>query len=212
MTASDVATDHQPTTDQARLRTWGLVGAVASLVGAACAVVIIAWEPMVAEDRFSYPFDATWFVTWQVVFTVQHAAMLPLFAGLLLLERRHPSRALRVGTWVALAGQVVLTAMELLALIATDAPLETGRGALVGALYGIPTVLLGVALVVAGVGALRTRLFDGVARWLLLALGVYVFVVLLPGLFGPMVAGRFAIAVWLLGFAALGLVMRRPRT
>jgi len=91
-----------------RLRTYGLVGAVASLVGAVCAVVIIACGPMVAEDRFSYPFDAGWFAAWQVVFAVQHAAMLPLFAGLLILERRHPSRALRIGTWVALAGQVAL--------------------------------------------------------------------------------------------------------
>ena len=44
--------------------------------------------------------------------------MLPLFAGLLLLERRHPSRALRIGTWIALAGQVALTLMELLAITA----------------------------------------------------------------------------------------------
>ena len=43
-----------------------------------------------AEDRFSYPFDAGWFAAWQVVFAVQHAAMLPLFAGLLILERTAP--------------------------------------------------------------------------------------------------------------------------
>ena len=49
----------------------------------------------------------------------------------------------------------------------------------------------------------------GPARWLLLALGVYVFVVMFPAVFGPMVAGRIAIGVWLLGYAALGLVMRR---
>jgi hypothetical protein len=197
------------TDDAARLRSYGLVGAIASLVGAACAVVLSAWEPMVAEDRFSYPFDATWFVTWQTVFAVQHVAMLPLFAGLLILERRRPSRALRIGTWIALVGQVALTAMELVALVATNAPLETGRGAVVGGLYGVPMVLLGVGPVVAGIGALRTGLFAGPARWLLLALGVYVFVVMFPAVFGPMVAGRIAIGVWLLGFAALGLALRR---
>ena len=192
-----------------RLRTYGLVGAVASLVGAVCAVVIIAWEPMVAEDRFSYPFDAGWFAAWQVVFAVQHAAMLPLFAGLLILERRHPSRALRIGTWVALAGQVALTVLELVAITAADSPVDTGRGAVVGGLYGVPMVLLGLGMVVAGVGALRAGLFEGAARWLPLALGGYVFVVLFPAVFGPMVAGRIAIGVWLLGFAALGLAIRR---
>ena len=192
-----------------RLRTYGLVGAVASLVGAACAVVLIAWEPMVAEDRFSYPFDEAWFTIWQVVFAVQHAAMLPLFAGLLLLERRHPSRALRVGTWIALVGQVLLTLMELLVITAAGDALETGWGAVVSGLYGVPMILLGVGLVAAGIGALRTGLFDGPARWLLLGLGVYVFVVLFPAVFGPMVAGRIAIGVWLLGFAVLGLAIRR---
>jgi hypothetical protein len=164
---------------------------------------------MVAEDRFSYPFDAGWFTTWQLVFAVQHAAMVPLFAGLLILERRRPSRALRVGTWVALAGQVALTVMELVALTAADSPLDTGRGAVVGGLYGVPMVLLGVGMVIAGVGAQRVGLFDGAARWLPLALGVYVFVVLMPAVFGPMVAGRIAIGVWLLGYAALGLAIRR---
>ena len=71
-----------------------------------------------ADDRFSYPFDAGWFTTAQVVFAVQHAAMLPLFAGLLLLERRRPSRALRIGTWIALVGQVLLTVIELVAITA----------------------------------------------------------------------------------------------
>ena len=47
------------------------------------------------------------------------------------------------------------------------------------------------------------------ARWLPLALGVYVFVVLIPAVFGPMVAGRIAIGVWLLGYAGLGLAIRR---
>ncbi len=208
MTTTSI-TATRATDDASRLRSYGLVGAIASLVGAACAVLIIAWEPMVAEDRFSYPFDATWFVTWQVVFAVQHAAMLPLFVGLLILERRHPSRALRIGTGIALVGQVLLTAMELVALLATNAPLETGRGAVVGGLYSLPMILLGVGPVVAGVGALRTGLFAGPARWLLLGLGVYVFVVMFPAVFGPMVAGRIAIGVWLLGFAVLGLAIRR---
>ncbi len=195
--------------DAARLRSYALVGGIASILGAAFAVVLIAWEPMVAEDRFSYPFDAGWFTTWQVVFAVQHAAMLPLFAGLLILERAHRSRALRIGTWVTIAGQVALTLMELVAITAADSPLDTGRGALVGGLYAVPMVLLGVGPVVAGVGALRAGLFAGPARWLLLGLGAYVFVVMFPAVFGPMVAGRIAIGIWLLGFAALGVALRR---
>ncbi len=192
-----------------RLRAGGLVGAVASAAGAALAMVIIFWRPMVAEDRFSYPFDAAWFVLAQVIFAVQHAVMLPLFLGVLLLERHRPSRFLRLGTWLALSGQIALTVVELIAISARNGAMNSGIGAAVNAAYGLPMVLLGVGLTVAGVGAARVRLFDSAGRWLLLALGVYVFVVLFPAVFGPIVAGRIAIGVWMLMFAGLGLLLMR---
>ena len=80
---------------------------------------------------------------------------------------------------------------------------------MVGGLYSVPMMLLGVGPVVAGVGACGPGSSTAPARWLRARLGVYVFVVLFPAVFGPMVAGRLAIGVWLLGFAALGLAIRR---
>jgi hypothetical protein len=164
---------------------------------------------MVPESRFSYPFDSVWYIATQSFFALQHLAMLPLFLGLLLLERRRPSRALRIGTWISLAGQIVLAGTELVALTATDALVTDTTSDVVGSLYGVPMLLLGVGLLVAGIGAIRAGVFDGAAGWLVLALGVYVFVVLIPAVFGPLVAGRIAIGVWLLGFAALGLAQSR---
>lgn len=209
MTSAVATTSHLSASTASRLRAYGLVGAVASLVGAACAVAIIAWDPMVDDDRFSYPFDAKSFAIAQSFFTLQHLAMLPLFAGLLILERRHRSSALRIGTWLALAGMVMLTVTEVVAISASDAAIDDSTGTLVGTLYSVPMLLLGVGPLVAGIGALRVGLFDGPARWLLLALGVYVFVVMFPAVFGPMVAGRVAIGVWLLGYAWLGLELSR---
>src|SRR5262249_19247145 len=40
-----------------------------------------------------------------------------------------------------------------------------------------------------------------------LACGVAVFVIVLPGVFGPFLAGRLAITVWMLGWAALGAAL-----
>ena len=198
------------TTDDApRLRAYGISGAAASVVGAISAAAIIAWPPMVQESRFSFPFDATWYAAAQLFFALQHLAMLPLFVGLLLLERRHPSRALRMGTWISLVGQVALTMTELVALAAADALVTDTVSTVVSGLYSVPMLLLGIGLIVAGIGAIRTGVFDGAARWLVLALGAYVFVVLFPAVFGPMAAGRIAIGVWLLGFAALGLAQAR---
>jgi hypothetical protein len=192
-----------------RIRRYGLVGAVASAFGALGAVAIIAWDRQVPADRFSYPFDAGWFTFWQVVFAVQHVAMLPLFGGLLLLERGRPSRALRVGTWIGLAGMALLAVNELVAIAARDALVDDSTGSFVGTLYTLPMVLLGIGPLVAGIGVVRTRLLDGSARWLLLGLGGYVFAVMFPAVFGPMVAGRLAIGAWMLGYAWLGLALRQ---
>jgi len=209
MTTAVATTSHSSASTASRLRVYGLVGAVASLVGAVCAVAIIAWDPMVDEDRFSYPFDATWYAIAQSFFVLQHLAMLPLFLGLLILERRHRSRAVRIGTWIALAAMIMLTVMEVVAISASNAAIDDTTGTLVGTLYSLPMLLLGIGPLVAGIGALRVGLFDGPARWLLLGLGVYVFVVMFPAVFGPMVAGRIAIGVWLLGYAWLGLELTR---
>ncbi len=199
------------TSADSRVQKYGLVGGVASLVGAACAVAIIGWDRQVPVDRFSYPFDAGWFTAWQVFFALQHVAMLPLFAGLLLLERRRASRAIRVGTWIGLTAMTLLAVNELVAIAARHALVDDSTGSLVGALYSLPMLLLGVGPLVAGIGAARVRLFTGAERWLLVGLGIYVFVVMFPAVFGPMVAGRLAIGVWMLGYAWLGLSLRRQR-
>jgi hypothetical protein len=171
--------------------------------------VLISWPHQVGPGRFSYPFSAGAFTVAQVFFAMQHLAMLPLFAALLLLERRTPSRAVRVGTWIALVGQLVLTGCELFAITARDASSSSSVGTAAGTAYGPAMVLLGVGLVVAGIGARRVRLLVGAGRWLVLPLGVYVFAVLMPGVFGPMVVGRIVIGLWMLGFAVLGLVLAR---
>lgn len=209
MTSASVTVPAADRSRGASLVTLGCLGAVASVLGALSAgvILLVATDPMTGDDRYSYPFDPGWFSVAQVFFTIQHLAMLPLFAGLLLLERQRRSRALRIGTWVAVAGQLTLTAAELFALTARDVATTSSTADAVNTSYSVPTLLLGVGLTVAGVGALRTDLLPGAARWLTLALGLYVFVVLLPAIFGPMAAGRIAIGVWMLMFAALGLAL-----
>ena len=68
---------------------------------------------------------------------------------------------------------------------------------------------MGVGMLLAGTGLARRPALTGAGRWGLLALGVYLFVVMFPAVFGPMVAGRIAIGVWMLMFAGLGLSLMR---
>ena len=182
---------------------------VAALMGALSAAAMLAWPPMVAEDRFSYPFDAAWHIVFQLFFAVQH---LGLLAGIVALgheSRRRPGRATRAGVVVAAVGMVVLTAAELLSVAAARSEAGSARADLAEGAYGPAMILIGIGFLVAGVGVARGRLLPGWGRWVPLALGGYVFVVLFPAVFGPMVLGRLAIGAWMLGFAALGVALHR---
>ena len=182
-----------------RLRTCGLVGAVASLVGAVCAVVIIAWEPMVAEDRFSYPFDAGWFLPVQVgfepIFTPLPVELLGRPAG------RHAAYLLAL---IAFAVIVALIASNLAVLrayrhkteamfdvLAMPVPVRTSAHLLAV----LPLGALAAALVAARIGQLAAEPY-AVGRPNIFELATGPLVVVLLGAVGvledrvPVAAGR----------------------
>lgn len=192
------------------VRTTGWIVAVGSLFGAACAVAIIAWHPEVPASRLSYPFGPTSFVGSQVAFAVQHLTLAAGFVGLITLFWREASAVLRAGLMLALAGTAMLAVWELVALAAIDARNDSAIATIVSSGYGVPTVLIGLGLVLAGIPLARRRRLPGtLGRWIVLASGVYVFVPLLPALAGPMVVGRVGLGVWFLLLAGIGLVLVR---
>ena len=70
--------------------------------------------------------------------------------------------------------------------------------------YGVASILIGVGLTLAGVAVARTSKWTGWHRFVALICGIAVFVIVIPGVFGPFLAGRLVLAVWMLMFAALG--------
>ncbi len=185
----------------------GWIGIVGGLLGALQAVAVLATPAMVSSDRYSYPLDATWYVAAQISFALQHVTLLALVAGLAVLGRRTRSRLIGIGLTVTGLGVIGLIACELFALSAASATTTSVVAGRVNDSYGVPMIIMGVGLVLAGVGVATARVLTGASRWLPLALGIYVFVVLFPAVFGPQVAGRLAIGVWMLLFAALGVVL-----
>jgi hypothetical protein len=182
---------------------------IGGLLGAASGVAMAATPPMVGQERFSYPFDTTWHVVAELFFAVQHLALLAGLIGLALLPGARRSRSTMIGLVLAVVGIVGLIGCEVLAIMIADAAMSSPEASAVGGAYGLATTLTGVGLVMAGVGISRARLLPGAARWLVLITGGYVFVILFPALFGPMVAGRLVIAVWMLLFAAIGYALLR---
>lgn len=185
----------------------------AGLVGAAQALILLAWSPQVSGVRYSYPFTGFGYAVAQTSFFLQHLPLISGVAALLALPAARASRTARIAIWTAVVGLMLLTAMELIATLAYDAEMDSSLATLVNNLYGPPVILIGAGLVVAGIALIRqdTSAWVG-ARWvpaLVLLLGVYVFVALTPAIMGSFVAGRLGIGGWMLLFAVLGYGLTR---
>jgi hypothetical protein len=188
-------------------RRLGAVTIASGALGVLCAAGVLLTPPMVPVTRFSYPFDASWFVVTQLLFAVQHLAMIAGVLGLAALPR--PStRVWRPGLALAAVGFALLIGCELFGLLAASASNDSSIAGTVSAAYGLPTVLVGVGFVLSGWVVGRRDLLPG-ARWLPFVFGLYVFVVLIPALAGPHIAGRLALGGWMVLYLLLGLALWR---
>ena len=185
----------------------GTMTVVAAALGALSAAVLLAVPPQVAQERYSYPFTAGGYVVAQLFFAVQHLGLLAGLVGLAAWTWRAGSRVLRVGLVASCVGMALLTVCEVVAIAAAGSTVGSARADAVDSIYGAPVVLIGVGLVTSGVSLARMPLAP-VHRWVTLALGVYVFVVLTPAIFAGFVAGRVAIGVWMLLFVPFGWLVR----
>lgn len=188
----------------------GTITIVAGVLGALAGAALAVWPREVAQDQFSYPLGETSHVAFQLFFTVHHIGLLAGLVALGAAARPVATRATRAGVGLAVAGMVGLTVMEaVVAFVGLGITVTSPRGQLLGSLYGVASMAIGLGLVTAGVGLARRPVFDGRGRWVVLALGVWVFVPMTPALFAPMVWGRIAIIGWMLLFTALGWELRR---
>ena len=109
-------------------------------------------------------------------------------------------KAARAGLAAAVLGQAVLAAAEVIY------PRLPNLG---NTLFAVGPLLTGVGLVTAGIAVVRARRWDGWQRFTPLAVGVYVFVALIPVLIGsggpPAPAALWSIAAWDLLWALLAL-------
>jgi hypothetical protein len=193
----------------ARVALLGWMCLVAGLLGLASAFALIIIPPSVGTDHFSYPLGPGAFTAAQVWFFVHHFGLL---SGVYALWRSRVAgigRLASVGSWGAIASIALLAACELLAISAADALRPSGRADLMDSLYGIASIVTGITLIVLGVAVIRTGRWQGLRRFLPLALGIYIFVPLTPALFAAFLLARLAIGGWMLGFAFLGWALIR---
>lgn len=196
-----------------RVRPGALLCLAAGILGALSGLVLALVEPEVEVDRFSFPLSADAFAAVQVWFGVHH---LGLLAGLLALawaDVLPRTRSARRGWLAAVVGMAGLTVTEIVAIAAATAEVDSTIGVGLGAAYGIDCLLLGVGLVALGASIWRSETWGGWRRGIVLALGVWVFVPMLPALaITPTDGARLAIGGWMLLFAALGVALLSPES
>lgn len=186
----------------------GSVGVAAGALGALSAVVLLMWPPQVAPGPVSYPFTSTGFGIAQTWFFVHHFGLIAVLAGLAASGAVGSGRIARIGAWSAVVGAVMLAGAELLAMRYANTEFTLAYAGPMGAAYGIATTLIGVGMIAAGIGVLRTNRWSGWHRWIPLAIGITEFVVLTPGIFAGFVAARIVIGSWMLLFGLLGWGLR----
>jgi len=188
----------------------GWVCLVAGWLGVAGAANAAIVEPAVAEDRFSYPFGPTAFITWAVFFFLQHVALVGGLYGFVRSGATGTGRMGRWGGWGAVVGMGGAAVAELVSISGVDSARSSARADAIGVVYGFASVLIGVGLVLAGIAVIRAQRWHRWARIVPVLLGIYVFVPLTPALLvsrDPV--GRIAIAGWMVGFAVLGWALVR---
>jgi hypothetical protein len=102
---------------------------------------------------------------------------------------------------------LALSLTELVAIIPATQPMDAPIVVAIGAIYGVVSIIIGAGLVGLGVTARRSGVLAGWRHWVPLALGVWVFVPMLPGIAISFLVARLTIVGWMLLFAALGWVL-----
>ncbi|HXZ74739.1 MAG TPA: hypothetical protein VEH31_28260 [Streptosporangiaceae bacterium] len=184
----------------------GWVCAAGGVVGAASGLITAFVTPAVSMDMYRYPFSPSGYTAAQIIHAANH---LMLLAGLLGIGR---VRAARGPSWVTGAafgafGLLLLTGCEIWALRLTNTAVDGPQSGPLNTAYGVATIVSGVGLILAGIAVVRTGRWRGWARWTPLALGVLVFVMVIPGLFGTFLEARLAITAWMLAWTALGVAL-----
>ncbi|WP_109509918.1 hypothetical protein [Nocardioides speluncae] len=202
-------TTANPVRATSRQRSLAAVGLAASLLGAASAGLLIGWDPQVPSDQFSYPFEPGGFAVVQTFFFVQHLPLAVLLGLLWTSGVTGRGQLAKVGVIGSVASMLGLAVTELIAIASAEATYPSSDTAHLDVLYGATSIGIGLFTVLAGIATIPARVWTGWERWLPLAIGVYVFVVLTPGIMLGFDAGRLVIGAWMLLFAALGWALMR---
>jgi hypothetical protein len=164
-------------------------------------------RPEVPDTMWSYPWSSGTFVLVCLVYALFHALVLVGVLGFARSEVAGTSRAARAGGALAVAGTAVLLVAELASIPFREDALSATGPAVVGAVFGLGTLLTGVGFLMTGVTTLRAGVWQDWRRYVPLVSGVWSTVMV-----GIAATGALTIGVGVYGLCLLllGVAMRTP--
>jgi hypothetical protein len=199
----------QPATRTVSVRTAGWLCLAGAIIGVIGGLVTAFASPAVSTDRYSYPYTPTGYVLAELTFIANHLLLLIGVLGIARSGAAGTGRLARTGLWTTAIGLVALTLCEVASTALADSAYPTPRTDTLGAGYGTATILIGAGLLLAGAAVIKTRRWTGWSRYVVLACGIAVFILVIPGVFSTFLAGRLVLVAWMVMFAALGLALVR---
>lgn len=197
------AADQRPVT--ARQTRLGLACMVSGVLGVVAAVFTLAYPAAVPSTQWSYPFstNAQWVTS--VVLSATHLLTLAGFIGVVNARPYGQSRLASAALWVAISGYLGLAIAEILSGAIGDQQASSSAASTVGTVFGIASLLTALGSIVAGTVIVRFAAWSGLGRWMVLASGAVMVVLVTPANIANSEPLRMiALSVWSLTFIPLG--------
>jgi len=186
------------------VKTAGLLCFVGAIMGAIGGIITGFIPPSVSSNWYSYPYTPAGFLVAQFVFILNHLLLLVGMLGLVRSGAAGRGLLGHVGLWISAVGWATLTLCEVRAMTLATSPYPSPETDFLDIWFGVASILIGISLTLAGVAVARAGEWAGWRRFVVLICGVAVFIIVIPGVFGPFLAGRLVLTVWMLMLAALG--------
>lgn len=197
-----------PTTEPARRAAIALIaGALITAIGGAASQIVQA-SSSVSEDLWRYPWSSDAFVPISLLWAIAHALVIAGLIGLRRSGLAGPTKRAAAGLKLAVAGTAVLFIAEFASLPFANQQADDIAPAIVGATFGLGTILSGIGLLMAGTAALQAGRWQSWRRLTLLAAGGWTVVLTAIAMTNALPTG---VAIYGLCLLAIGIAMYTTR-
>lgn len=150
-----------------------IIGAAGTAVSGAVTQLVVVPTTDVSADDWSYPWSSSVFVPVTIVFMALHLLILAGLVGFARSGVAGGSRIARYGTGLAVGGTALLALAELASIPIKDAAMDDTSAGIVGAAFGLGSLISAVGLLLAGKATLSAGRWHGWRRFTPLVAGVW---------------------------------------